>query len=111
MTERLIVSLKPVSDLRPNRAARFAARLESTGDFVIRSHQPLVDGARELLARGYDPEVLLTMRHEGKAYGSFKPSGRCPVRPLSKLLSSCQAASKTGIAVGVPMKICAKGER
>jgi hypothetical protein len=48
--------------------------LESTGDLVIRSHQPLVDGARELIARGFDPATLLTIRHEGNAYDSFKPA-------------------------------------
>jgi hypothetical protein len=54
--------------LRPNGHVRFLATLESTGEFVVRSHQPLVDGARELLARGYEPTTPLTMRHEGKAY-------------------------------------------
>jgi len=32
-----------------------------------------VDGAREPLARGFDPAALLTMRHEGKGYDSFQP--------------------------------------
>ena len=55
-------------------AGRFTARLESTGDLIVAgTRQPLVDGARELLARGFDPAVLLTMRHEGKAYDSFQP--------------------------------------
>jgi hypothetical protein len=56
-----------------NRTASFIARLESTGDFVVNSHRPLVDGARVLLARGFDPATPLTMRHEGSAHDSFQP--------------------------------------
>src|SRR5262249_8569183 len=41
---------------------------------VSGSRQPLVDGARELLARGYDPATPLTMRVDGKAYDSFRPA-------------------------------------
>ena len=45
------------------------------GEVIVRgSRQPLVDGARELLARGLDPATLLTMRHQGKAYDSFRPA-------------------------------------
>jgi hypothetical protein len=73
-TERLIVVPEPVTDLRPNRAARFSARLESSGEVVVLSHQPLADGARELLDRGLDRATLLTMRREGKAYDSFRPT-------------------------------------
>ena len=55
-------------------AGRFTARLESTGEVIVtRTRQPLVDGARELLARGFDPATPLTMRHEGKGYDSFQP--------------------------------------
>ena len=32
-----------------------------------------MDGARELLARGFDPATPLTMRMEGKTYDSFQP--------------------------------------
>ena len=56
------------------RHVRFIATIEGTADFVVLSHQPLADGARELLARGYDPSELLTMRHDGKAFDSFKPA-------------------------------------
>jgi len=53
---------------------RFTARLESTGELIVSStRQPLVDGARELLARDFDPATPLTMRHEGKDYDSFQP--------------------------------------
>jgi hypothetical protein len=55
-------------------AGRFTARLESTGEVIASmTRQPLVDGARVLLARGFDPGTPLTMRHEGKAYDSFQP--------------------------------------
>jgi hypothetical protein len=58
----------------PEKAGRFVARLESTGEVVVAStRQPLVDGARELIAYGFDPNTPLTMRMEGKAYDSFQP--------------------------------------
>ena len=48
----------------PETAGRFTARLESTGELIVEStRQPLVDGARELLARGFDLATPLTMRH------------------------------------------------
>jgi hypothetical protein len=63
---RLVVS--------PDGPGRFSARLESTGEAIITgTRQPLVDGAREMLARGFDTAMPLTMRHEGKAYDSFQP--------------------------------------
>jgi hypothetical protein len=59
----------------PEAAGRFTARLESPGGILVSgTRQPLVDGARELLARGFDPTATLTMRHEGKAYDSFQPA-------------------------------------
>ena len=58
----------------PKSAGRFTARLESTGEVIVEgTRQPLVDGARALLARGFDPATPLTMRHEGKGYDSFQP--------------------------------------
>jgi hypothetical protein len=68
--ERLIVT--PEADRQ--KAGRFTARMESSGeDIVANTRQPLVDGARELLARGFDPGTPLTMRLEGKAYDSVRP--------------------------------------
>jgi hypothetical protein len=65
-TIRLIVA--------PEAAGRFTARLESTGVLIVGgTRQPLVDGARVLLAQGFDPSTPLTMHHEGKAYDSFQP--------------------------------------
>jgi hypothetical protein len=53
---------------------RFTARLESTGELIVAStRQPLVDGARVLLAQGFDPDTPLTMRHQGSAHDSFQP--------------------------------------
>jgi hypothetical protein len=58
----------------PEGLGRFTARLESTGELIVEgTRQPLVDGARELLARGFDPAALLTMRMEGKTFDSFQP--------------------------------------
>lgn len=48
---------------------KFIARLD--GEFVCQSHQPIVDGARELLKRGFDPSLAMTARHDGKAFDSF----------------------------------------
>ena len=68
--ERLVVT--PEADAE--KGGRFTGRLESTGEVIVtNTKQPLVGGARELLARGFDPAALLTMRHEGKAYDSFQP--------------------------------------
>jgi hypothetical protein len=65
-TMRLVVS--------PEGPGRFTGRLESTGEVIVTgTRQPLVDGARELIVRGFDPSAPLTMRHEGKAYDSFRP--------------------------------------
>jgi hypothetical protein len=52
---------------------RFTARLESGELLIAGSRQPLVDGARALLARGFDAGTPLTMRMEGKSYDSFAP--------------------------------------
>jgi hypothetical protein len=79
MTEalRLVVAPDPTVRVDPpgsaGRPVRFIATLESTGDFVVLSDQPLVDGARELLARGFDPFTFLTLRHAGKEHDSFLP--------------------------------------
>jgi hypothetical protein len=41
-------------------------------DLVVDSHQPFLDGARELLQRGYDPETILVMRHAGSKTDSLR---------------------------------------
>jgi hypothetical protein len=58
---------------------QFEAYLD--GAPICTSHQPLLDGARELLRRGFDPATLLTMRHAGKTYDSFIPK---PIAELAK---------------------------
>jgi hypothetical protein len=51
---------------------RFDAYLD--GELIVTSRQPLLDGARRLLQRGFDPEALLTMRMHNRPYDSFPPS-------------------------------------
>ena len=88
---RLVVT--PEHD--PEKAGRFAARLESTGEVVVAStRQPLVDGARELLARGFDPAALLTMRMGAKPYDSFQP---LPIGQWAKW--TYKEREKSGLAV------------
>lgn len=38
-----------------------------------RTEYPFADGAHVLLSLGYDPDALVTMRHEGAAHDSFRP--------------------------------------
>src|SRR4051794_32596146 len=44
------------------------------GTLLCTTDQPFFDGARALLKLGYGPEECLTMRHEGSAFPSFKPT-------------------------------------
>lgn len=68
--ERLVVT----PELAPRKAGEFTASLESTGEPIVRgTRQPLVDGARALLARGFDPATPITLRHLGRSYDSFEP--------------------------------------
>jgi hypothetical protein len=64
----LVLTVRP----DPLRPGSFFAGL-ADGDVIVQSRQPLVDGARELLARGYPPEQPLTMRHYNRPYASFEP--------------------------------------
>jgi hypothetical protein len=60
----LIVRELPLSG--PNRRQQYDAVLE-TGELIVTSHQPLLDGARQLLARGtIAPDDVLVLRHEGR---------------------------------------------
>jgi len=44
------------------------------GDLLVEATENVfLDGARALLAEGYPPHQLVTMRWQGKAYESFKP--------------------------------------
>ena len=56
------------------RPGQFIARLEGSSEPIVQhTRQPLVDGARVLLARGFDPAIPLTMRHVGGTFDSFRP--------------------------------------
>ena len=81
MSERLLLTPEPAEGMRPNKPARFVATLESSGEHVVTSHQPLLDGARDLLARGFDQATPLTMRHASIAHDSFAPQ---PMGQLAK---------------------------
>ena len=47
------------------------------GELITTSRQPLLDGARALLARGFDPDAMLTIRLGSSAADSFRPK---PIR-------------------------------
>lgn len=64
------------------RHLRFIAVIEGTEDQLVVSRQPLVDGARVLLARGVDPTTLLAIRPVGAAYDSFVPK---PIGELARI--------------------------
>jgi hypothetical protein len=48
----------------PERPGRYAAVLPD-GRVLVQSRQPLLDGARKLLAEGVPPETVLETRHKG----------------------------------------------
>jgi hypothetical protein len=55
-----------------NPAGKAGLFLGRVGDeSIVRSRQPFLDGARVLLARGYDPSTLYNMRHANSATLSF----------------------------------------
>ncbi|MHC2582662.1 hypothetical protein ACVI1J_005163 [Bradyrhizobium diazoefficiens] len=49
---------------------QFEARLD--GELVCISRQPLLDGARVLLAGGADPATPIAMRHQGSAHDAMR---------------------------------------
>ena len=49
---------------------QFEARLD--GKLICISHQPLLDGARVLLAENVDPATPIAMRHEGTTYDALR---------------------------------------
>jgi hypothetical protein len=51
------------------RAGRFLAYVAD--DLIVTSRQPFLDGARALLARGYDPATPYNMRHADSDALSF----------------------------------------
>ena len=79
MTIRLI--MRPHRGKHGPTGDRFDAFIGD--EFIVTSREPLFDGARELLARGYDPSTLMTTRHEGKTFDNFKPA---PIGKLAQLM-------------------------
>ena len=77
-TVRLI--LRPCSLTAAKHADKFDAWLD--GHYIVTSREPLLDGARELLRRGYSPDTLLTTRHDGKDFDNFEP---LPLARLARL--------------------------
>lgn len=61
------------------RTATYVAHLDDT--LVVESHQPIYDGARRLLKLGYDPDTLMSARHETSKFDSIDPT---PIRLLAK---------------------------
>ena len=72
--------LRLIASPDQKRPGSFIAYLETGDALVAGSRQPLMDGARELLAHSFDPAALLTMRIEGKSYDSFAPLPALPRR-------------------------------
>ena len=75
MVVRLIIRPCPIT------AGKHADKLDAylDGQYIVTSREPLLDGARELLRRGYNPSTLMTTRRDGSAFDSFEPL------PLGKL--------------------------
>ena len=84
MTEpvRIIARRVPWPDLaaRPNRSGlrlRWDALTEAGELLATATEHPFADGAHVLAARGFHPETLVTLRHEGAGHDSFV---RMPLR-------------------------------
>jgi hypothetical protein len=72
---------------------RFDAYLDS--ELIVGpTRQPWYDAARALLARGYPPDALLTMRHEKGAQDSFVPR---PIGALAEL--TVEESDRSGLRV------------
>jgi hypothetical protein len=56
----------------PSSANKFEARLEGQKQILCISKQPFLDGARALLEQGYDPGLILMMRHAGSDFDSLR---------------------------------------
>lgn len=78
---RLLLRPAGLSDTQAG-PPEFDASREDTGKHVVRSSQPLYAGARVLLDGGTLPTALLTTRHVGLSYDSFRPA---PVGALAKM--------------------------
>jgi len=54
---------------RAPKAGRYLGYVD--GELIVSSRQPFLDGARALLARGYDPATPYNMRHASSDLLSF----------------------------------------
>jgi hypothetical protein len=65
----LIIVVSPV----PGSPGHFRAQLEGTDEVLVASsRQPFVDSARALVAKGFDPNATLIMRHSGSDVVALK---------------------------------------
>ena len=79
----LRLTIKPHLQRRSHGALVHIEKFEAWLDdelFCI-SRQPRLDGARELLRRGYGPDVLMTTRAHDRSYDSWRPA---PLGELAK---------------------------
>jgi hypothetical protein len=60
-TPPIVITVSPI-----RTPGRFQASLASTDDLLVRSsRQPFLDAARVLVGHGYDPLMILEMKHAG----------------------------------------------
>jgi hypothetical protein len=81
----------------PARHGKFHARLEDGTELCKSTRQPLLDGTRELLKRGVDPQTRLVMRHEGS--------------PVDALTATVGAAAKLTVDEGNARRTSVAGSR
>jgi len=63
-TDRLVLVVRQVAP------GIFEGRLD--GDIVYTSRAPFLDGARVLIARGFDPQAVVVMRHAGADHDALQ---------------------------------------
>jgi hypothetical protein len=63
-SQAIVLTIKP-----SGRAGRFLGYIND--ELIVTSRQPFLDGARALLARGYDPATPYNMRHANSHALSF----------------------------------------
>jgi hypothetical protein len=56
----------------PSGIGRFEARLDGNDRILCVSRTPLFDAARALVAAGYEPNLMLSLRHAGSATDSLR---------------------------------------
>lgn len=62
MGETVTIVVRPARRDPDHKALRFDAFMD--GKHLCQSHQPFLDGCRELLARGYSANAVAQMQHE-----------------------------------------------